>query len=446
MAQRPRLSSKISSPMKLVNPSASIRAPLSRRSRNCQRSRVRPDPHPQPVAACRALASTSCRPRTSPTTTTSPFPSSAPASISWKPPTAASRRIRCSWSRRQYSSLAPPQAASWPSSWIARPVRPIAGAKVDAGFGQQLITTATTGADGVAQLAVPASQASQDNFWVVAGKGDEFAASTPGSYALSSSSSGKYAGYVYTERPVYRPTHTLHWKAILREHNGNALAIPKPGNVQVTISDENDKAVFDRSMPLSATGDVTGDFDLPKDASLGYYTIKVGGSPEDSISGGFHVEDYRKPEYRVQVTAAHKRVLLGETMPVTIDSRYFFGEPVAHAAVKYRIYHERHYWWGEAADDDASAATSADDPDADSQSNDTGEAGDEEAEQTGKLDANGLLVIQVPTHLGSQGYDANGDFDYTVEAGVTDAANREITGRGRFLATYGTFRVNVEPP
>ena len=32
-----------------------------------------------------------------------------------------------------------------------------------------------------------------------------------------------------------------------------------------------------------------------------------------------------------------------------------------------------------------------------------------------------------------------------MEAGVTDAANREITGRGRFLATYGTFRVNVEP-
>ncbi len=34
-------------------------------------------------------------------------------------------------------------------------------------------------------------------------------------------------------------------------------------------------------------------------------------------------------------------------MPVTIDSRYFFGEPVANAKVKYRVYHEPHYWWGE---------------------------------------------------------------------------------------------------
>jgi len=35
--------------------------------------------------------------------------------------------------------------------------------------------------------------------------------------------------------------------------------------------------------------------------------------------------------------------------------------------------------------------------------------------------------------------------DYTVEAGVTDAANREITGRARFLASYGGIRIHVEP-
>ena len=38
-------------------------------------------------------------------------------------------------------------------------------------------------------------------------------------------------------------------------------------------------------------------------------------------------------------------------MPVTIDSRYFFGEPVANAKVKYRVYQRRHYWWGEEEDD-----------------------------------------------------------------------------------------------
>jgi len=317
--------------------------------------------------------------------------------------------------------------------------QPVAGARVDTGLGQKLMGTEITGADGTAQLTVGGDKDAQDNFWVVASKGSEFAAATPYTWEMSSSANGRYAGYVFTERPVYRPTHTVHWKAILREHDGNSLALPKPGNVHVTISDETQKAVFDRQMPISAAGDVTGDFELPKDAALGYYNIRVGDQP-DAVYGDFHVEDYRKPEYSVLVKANQKRVLEGATMPVTIDSRYFFGEPVANATVKYRVYQERHYWWGENEDDSSDNSANADEGAGDS----SGWAGDEEAEKTGKLNADGTLTIQVPTRVDAQD-ESHPDFDYTVEAGVTDAANREITGRGRFLATYGTFRVNVEP-
>ena len=315
--------------------------------------------------------------------------------------------------------------------------KPIEAVKVDSGFGPKLITTATTGQDGTVQLAVPADKSTPDNFWVVASSGSQIAISTPGSWALTRTSGGKYSGYAFTERPVYRPTHTVHWKAILREHAGNALVVPKSGRIHVTISDENDKAVFDQQMPLSAEGTVIGDFTLPKDASLGYYTVKVGDEAENNVSCGFHVEDYRKPEYRVQVSAGQKRVLEGELMPVTIDSQYFFGEPVANATVHYRVYHEPHYWWADEEDSSDGDSTS------DDANEQTSYAGDEETEQTGELDAKGLMVIQVPTHIYGNGQ-INVDQDYVVEAGVTDDANREITGRGRFLATYGTFRINVE--
>jgi uncharacterized protein YfaS (alpha-2-macroglobulin family) len=315
---------------------------------------------------------------------------------------------------------------------------PISGVKVDAGFGQKQAASATTGADGVADLALSGSKTEQDNFWVVAGKGAEFAASTPGSYALSWSPGGKWAAYIFTDRPVYRPLHTVHWKAVLRVRQGNALAMPPAQNVHVTIVDQQDKALFDRNMPINPEGFVSGDFDLPKDASLGYYSIRIGDA-DNFVSGDFHVEEYRKPEYRVQVSAAQKRVLQGQTMQVTIDSRYFFGEPVANAKVKYRVYHDRHYWFGE-SDDDSDSVQNDDSDNGNADSN--GYAGDEESEKTGQLDTNGKLVIAVPTQVDSQ---SHGDFDYTVEAGVTDAANREITGRGRFLATYSTFRVNIEP-
>ncbi len=62
----------------------------------------------------------------------------------------------------------------------------------------------------------------------------------------------------------------------------------------------------------------------------------------------------------------------------------------------------------------------------------------------GKLDANGKLTINVPTQYVAD-LKRPTDQDYTVEAAVTDQANREITGRGRFLATRGSFRIHVEP-
>lgn len=337
---------------------------------------------------------------------------------------------------------------------------PMPGVKIDTGFGQKLNDTQTTDSNGIAELTVPSDKgttSAADNFWVVAGKGSEFAATTPSTYALNAAGVGKYAGYVFTERPVYRPTHTVHWKAILREHNGNTLSMPKAANVRVLITDETSKHVFEKTMPLSATGDVSGDYDLPKDAALGYYSISVadaattsGDENTSGISGGFHVEDYRKPEYRVLVTANNstKRVLQGQTMPVTIDSRYFFGEPVANAAVKYRVYSERHYWWGESADDADSSSSSdnVDTPDTstDGGANDNSYVGAQQSEQTGKLNADGKLVVQVPTTVDSNGL-IHYDSDWVVEAGVTDAADREITGRGRFLATYSTFHINVEP-
>ena len=37
------------------------------------------------------------------------------------------------------------------------------------------------------------------------------------------------------------------------------------------------------------------------------------------------------------------------------------------------------------------------------------------------------------------------DQDYRIEARVTDAANREVAGHSTVLATYGSFRVSVEP-
>ena len=317
---------------------------------------------------------------------------------------------------------------------------PLGKVQVKMGVKQQQVAEAETGDDGVAELHGPVSKAVQDNIWVVAKSGNDVAAVTPASYAFSGSESSRWASYMYTDRPVYRPSHTVHWKAILRSKIENHLEVPKPQQVHVTVSDQEDHAVLEQDVTTSAEGTVAGDVELRPNASLGYYTIRIGNT-DDGAMGSFRVEEYRKPEYQVKVSAAKPRLLQGDKMQVTIDSRYFFGEPVANAVVKYKVFHAPHYWWDDEEDANPGMGSTED---TNAETNDSvGYGVDQESEQTGKLDANGKLTITVSTSLDTP--NRKMDQDYTVEAGVTDAANREVIGRGRFLATYGSFRIHVEP-
>jgi hypothetical protein len=272
---------------------------------------------------------------------------------------------------------------------------PIANAEIVFGIGRKEQGRAATDADGVAELhSAVTKQADADSLWIIATSQDEFAAVTPMAWSFNNSDSGKWASYVYTDRPVYRPTHTVHWKALLRARVDNHLELPKIPNIHVRISDEQDHPIFDQQLPITADGAVSGDVVIPASAALGYYTIQLGDS-DSNVSGSFHVEDYRKPEYQVRVTAQSQRVLQGQSNQIVIDSQYFFGEPVAFGNVKYRIYHSPHYWWDEDADQgDNSDADSGD------QSSDTDMYGaDQESEQTAKLDANGKLTITVQTKV-----------------------------------------------
>ncbi len=144
----------------------------------------------------------------------------------------------------------------------------------------------------------------------------------------------------------------------------------------------------------------------------------------------------------MHVTAARQRIMQGESDSVTIDARYFFGEPVANAKVKYIVSVNQHYWWNDEDGEDSAAAENPDGSQSSDSQESIGYGGDQQISGEGRLDANGKLTVSIPTTFDP---DHHLDKDYVVEAGVTDEAGREISGRYRILATYGSFRLQVEP-
>ncbi len=315
---------------------------------------------------------------------------------------------------------------------------PIANADVRIWSDKKQNAQLKSNASGLAQAALPESQ--YQDVRVVAVRGDDMAVVTPYSYNLSSNPQDDWTGYVYTDRPVYRPGHTVHFKVILRTRSGERYKVPAGEQVQVLVEDPTSKRVLQNNFMVSSFGTVHGDVALPVDAALGYYSLGVSnkGGQRYQATGGFHVEEYKKPEYEVKVTPTSPRVLQGNAIEATVEAQYFFGEPVANANVKY-VVHTAIYWSPFIERDEEEGNEGAESGEGAGEAEVYDYAGEQISEQSGKLDADGRLKIHIPTTLNNRHYDVR----YRIEARVTDEGNREIAGHNSVIATYGSFQVGV---
>src|ERR1039458_9036813 len=209
---------------------------------------------------------------------------------------------------------------------------------------------AETDSNGLAEFKL--TEARPDDLRVVARSGPNFAVTTLAEYSFETSRE-HWMGYIYTDRPVYRPGHTVHFKGILRQRTAAGYIVPAGKVLSVEIQDAEQKPVYRKTLTATATGAVRDDLVLPVSAALGNYSIDVRAGDDNLMNGSFEVEEYKKPEYEVRVTPAKLRILEGDTAQATIDARYYFGEPVSGAKVKYAVYRSR-YWfplWYEPDDD-----------------------------------------------------------------------------------------------
>ncbi len=315
---------------------------------------------------------------------------------------------------------------------------PVSGADVHVWADKKEKARLKSDARGLAETAV--SEGLYQDVRVLAVHNDDVALVTPYSYNISSNPAEDWTGYVYTDRPVYRPTHTVHFKAILRTRAGERFKVPTGEQVQVLVEDPDSKPIFQSTVPVSSFGTIHSDLDLSATAALGYYSITVTGhgGQRYAINGGFYVEEYKKPEYEVKVTPSTPRVLQGDFIEATLEAKYYFGEPVAGADVKY-VVHTLPYWspFIERDEDEGMPAESFGEG---GEAGDSGDyAGNQISEQTGKLDAEGKLKVRIPTGVDQH----HNDVRYRIEARVTDAGNREIAGHNAVIATYGSFAVGV---
>ncbi len=318
---------------------------------------------------------------------------------------------------------------------------PIAGIMVRVWVDQKEVAAKTTDQQGL--LDTTLTEAKPENVAVLATSADQFAINTPGAWNLGDDPNASLRGYTYTDRPVYRPGDTVHFKSIIRAQTPSGYIIPQNRDLRLEMRDPRDyKTIWQQTVKLSDMGTAEWNYVIPADANLGFYYLSMQMGERYVEGTSFSVEDYKKPEYQVKVTAQTPRVLQGQPIKATIDARYYFGEPVANAKVTW-VVHTSTYWpmGRDEGDDEAGAYQEGDNPEADNPEGDDTYGGEQESEKSGTLDADGKLQITIPTKVDSK----KRDLTYRIEARVTDAGNREIAGHGFALATYGSFFLTAEP-
>ncbi|MEI6148869.1 MAG: MG2 domain-containing protein, partial [bacterium] len=139
-----------------------------------------------------------------------------------------------------------------------------------------------------------------------------------------------------TDRPVYRPDQTVKFKFWVREakYDQDETSSFARQEFAVVIANPQGEKVFEKAYRTDDFAGLNGEFVLPKDAQLGQYQAYL---PNGWGSVTFRVEEYKKPEFEVNIEAPTEPVMLGEAITATIKARYYFGAPVKNAKVKVKV-------------------------------------------------------------------------------------------------------------
>ncbi len=158
-------------------------------------------------------------------------------------------------------------------------------------------------------------------------------------------------GMVITDRGIYRPGSTVWIKASVRKRQGSKMAPMASLPVKVRILGPMNDDVLTTTAVTNDVGSIAVQFDVPEQARLGNYQIRVedalslaSNDSSTSESGGdtkliaaefVKIAEFEPPRFTVDVEAKNPS---GNALKAKVIGRYLFGAPMDGANVEWTIH------------------------------------------------------------------------------------------------------------
>lgn len=190
-----------------------------------------------------------------------------------------------------------------------------------------IVVEAVTDEDGTAVLSVPAQPEEGSYVFTVAAGGDAYALALAESDVQLERS---HRVLVTTDKPIYQPGQTMHLRALALRLPDLAAEAGRP--LTFEVYDGKGNMVFRKYSDTNEFGAAATDFKLASQVNEGNYQLKAildGTTTTRTVK----VERYVLPKFRVNVSTDREFYLVGQTIKGVVDTRYFFGKPVANGAI-----------------------------------------------------------------------------------------------------------------
>ncbi len=249
-------------------------------------------------------------------------------------------------------------------------------------------------------------------------------------------------GMVFTDRGIYRPGDTVHYKGIFREEGHPGIKTPTNRTVNLTVTGSQGDVIGKQSVRLSEFGTFAADVTIPRTSRLGSYHIQAAleGSPRrwGDVNHYFEVAEYRPASFEVSVENDKPAYIRGDTMHCTGRGDYLFGAPMPNASATLSVRRSSGgYFQPPGLDDEFYTDSSAYYADLSDESDEEGEL---QSANT-KLDSKGTASIHTQLKLPGQ----KGMEFATCDTEVTDISRQTIASSATAMVHPGEFYIGLKP-